>query len=128
MARFEKEAVGDNFRKDIRKNTLSMSERNERRKEANLKYYQSKKRDKDSGDSENETITKKLKEFVDNKETKLRNLVTFVEGLKSQVEKTKKLNKEVSLAVVEKDVEILVLKEKYKALHKLHSYCKKNSD
>ena len=128
MARCEKEAIGDNFRKDIRENTLSMTERNERRKETNLKHYQSRKKDEESKSSENETIAKKLKEFVVTKETKLRHLTTFVESLKSQVEKNKELNKETSVAVMEKDVEILVLKEKYKALHKLHSSCKKNAE
>ena len=72
---------------------------------------------------EDDEFTVKMKVILTAKENKLGDMITYLDCLKDEVEMTQRLNREVSLSVIEKDVETLVLKEQYKTLHKIHKSC-----
>ena len=119
----EKESIGVRYRKDIKANGLNEIEKQANRKETNKKYYKSIKENKLMKSEEDDEFTVKMKVILIAKENKLGDMMTYVESLKDEVEMTQRLNREVSLSVIEKDVETLVLKEQYKTLHKIHKSC-----
>ena len=72
---------------------------------------------------EEKALKAKMKEIIASKERKLSENITYVGSLKVDVQKIEDLNKDAVQSLVQKDLEILVLKEQYKNLHRLHKTC-----
>ena len=118
-----KESLGEKYREDIRKKSLSDVEKKRRKKENDLKCRSIKKEATDMKVKDEKALIAKMKEVIASKESKLSENITYVECLRVDVQKIEDLNKGAVQSVVEKDLEILVLKEHYKNLHKLHKTC-----
>ena len=88
-----------------------------------MKYRRSKKEVIVLKVKDDETLKEKMEEIIVAKENKLSEVITYVGGLEDEVLNLQKMNKEAVQSVVVKDLEILVLKEQYKNLHKLHKNC-----
>ena len=65
----------------------------------------------------------KLREVLANKSSKKIEVATYVKHLEEELRQVKNSNKAAIKAVVEKDLEVMVLKEQYKNAHKLHKNC-----
>ena len=118
-----KASLGKKYREDIRKKSLSDIEKKKRKKETDMKYRRTKKEAIVLKVKDDKTVKEKMEEIIVGKENKLSEVMTYVGGLKEEVLNLQKMNKEAVQSVVEKDLEILVLKEQYKNLHKLHKNC-----
>ena len=117
--------LGDNYRKDIKGNSLSDTEKKQRKKVADKKYRDRIKKEKSGNRGELENVDAKLKEIISYKEEKLNQCKDHLENLKSQVHKVIELKKETTGKLVDKDLELLVAKEQFKVLHKKHKRCAK---
>ena len=117
--------LGDNYRKDIKSNSLSDTEKKQRKKVADKKYRDRIKKEKSVNRGELENVDAKLKEIISYKEEKLNQCKDHLENLKSQVHKVIELKKETTGKLVDKDLELLVAKEQFKVLHKKHKRCAK---
>ena len=120
--------LGDNYRKDIKSNSLSDTEKKQRKKVADKKYRDGIKKEKSVNRGELENVKVKLKEIISYKEEKLNHVRDHLENLKSEVHKVKELKKETTEKLVDKDLELVVAKEKFKVLHKKHKRCAKDTE
>lgn len=126
MVRKKMEDVGENFRKDIKEKSLSKKEKKARKKVADKEYRERKNKILQVKKKEEDTMKAKLEEIVVGKSGRAAEMSKYVNNLKSEILKTQKMKKEVVERVVVKDVEIMVLKEQFKALHKIHKGCAKD--
>ena len=121
-----KDELGEDFRRKIKANALSAEEKKRRRKAADKKYREKMSQHQSEKKEEDSSLTEKLKEIILIKEKKLDQMLKYVGNLKSEVLEAQKKKKEVQEKFVEKDVEGMVLKEQFKALHKIHKACGKD--
>ena len=121
----KKKELGKNFRKDIKSNSLSEKEKKVRRKVADKAYRERRKEDLDVKKKAEDLLKAKLEEIVVEKSGKAKKMTKYVNNLKSEILQIQKMKKEVIERVVVKDVEIVVLKEQFKAIHKIHKGCAK---
>ena len=119
----EKERLGINFRKDIKDNSLSEIEKQSRKAESNKRYREKLKEEKAQKTHDKGTFEDQMNEVIAAKQTKLSDMINYVEILNAEVVKTKQLNREASQSLTEQEVEFLVIKEQYKSLHKTHKNC-----
>lgn len=126
MVRKKKEEVGENFRKDIKKNSFSEEDKKARKKVADKAYRERKYKSLDVKKKEEDSLKAKLEEMVAQKSGKAEEMTKCVINLKSEFLKIQKMKKEVIERVVVKDVEMMVLKEQFKAIHKIHKGCAKD--
>jgi len=119
----EKLGLGSDYRKNIKENALSTAEKKQSRSMTNRKHHEKLKKERELKIKEGDALVKDFEDIVSLKETKLKEMIVYVEGLKLDVVKTQTLNKEVAISVAEKDTGCLVVKEQYKALHKIHKNC-----
>ena len=119
----EKLSIGIDYRKDIKDKSLGDVEKKERKAEHNRKYQECMKKKNVLKTQEDDVLEEEVKVIVSAKENKLSEMIEYVERLKTEVVKTQKLNKEIAQSVAEKEVGCLVVKEQFKALHKVHKNC-----
>ena len=125
MANLKKDSLGQEFHKEFKIKSLSVTEKKLRRKTADKKYRESRSQEQSVKKEEEDSLKERLKEVIIRKEEELDQMVNYVDNLKSEIGNIQKKKKEAIDKVVEKDVEIVVMKEQYKALHKIHKSCNK---
>ena len=128
MAQAKKAALGDDYRKNIRNNKLSDVDKRLRKIEANKKYKEKIRKEKSVDEEEQESLKVKMEEMKTSKIEKLDRLKIYVENLKSEVLKTQQIKKENIEQTVAKDLELILLKEQFKLLHKMHKKCAKDEN
>eukprot|EP00092_Neocalanus_flemingeri_P036390 GFUD01039621.1.p1 GENE.GFUD01039621.1~~GFUD01039621.1.p1 ORF type:complete len:314 (+),score=99.02 GFUD01039621.1:54-995(+) len=120
----EKESAGDKFRSNITMQRMSSEERKLKKKERDKLSRNNKKQASMIKTEEENALKERLEEIIIAKEKKLAELVTYVENLKLDNAEYQKMNHGVGVSVVEKDIELSIIKEHYKNLHKIHKSCK----
>ena len=125
MSDRDRKVLGGKVRNDPKTNTLSEIEKKLRKKKADKQYKQKLKEESKENIKKLNTLEEMLKEITSSKEAKLEMSRKNVEKLKSDLGKTQTSRKEAVVRLVDKDMELVVLKEKYKTLHKIHKTCGK---
>jgi len=125
LFRKKKEDIGEKFRQDIKSKALSEIDKKARRKIADKEYRERRSKDLEVKKQEEDSLKEKLKEIIMVKTEKAEQMSKYVENLKYEMQKIQKLKRDLIEKVVEKDVELIVLKEQFKALHKIHKSCVK---
>jgi Glu-tRNA(Gln) amidotransferase subunit E-like FAD-binding protein len=105
---------------------LSKIDKKARKKVADKQYRERRSKDQEVKKKEEDSLKEKLEEIVVAKTEKAEQMSKYVENLKYEMHKIQKLKKEAIEKVIEKDVELMVLKEQFKALHKIHKSCAKD--
>ena len=123
MAKLQKDKRNEELQSDIQSKTLSATEKKMRKKIADKKYRKRKGEEQSVKKVEDDSLKERLKEIILRKEEELQQMVNVVENLNSDIRNVQKKKQETVEKVVAKDVEILVMKEQYKALHKIHKSC-----
>ena len=126
MVQAKKDVLGEEFRKDIRINKLTEVEKRRRKAEADKKYKDKVRKEKSEEQKEQGSVKVKIEEMLSSKLEKMDQLKNYMENLECEVQKTQKMKKDNIEQIVTKDLELMVLKEKFKVLHKVHKKCAKD--
>ena len=111
--------------KNIKGQEMSVceTEQRERRKVTDKKYYEKKTQMQLMKKNENEELKAKLEELVSVKKEKIDRKIKLVQNMKCDIKRIQMTKREVLDKVVEIDLELMVVKEQYKSIHKMHRYC-----
>jgi len=102
---------------------INTTEKKERKRLADKNYKERKKIEMKRKREEEISLLKKMNTMVNGKADKIAHLKSEIEQLKGESLKLQETKKSLAAELVEKDLELLLIKEKYKALHKIHKSC-----
>ena len=122
----KKAILGEEFRKEIRINKLTEVEKKRRKAEADKKYKDNVRKEKSEEQKEQGSVKVKIEEMLSSKLEEMDQLKNYMENVKCEIQNTQKMKKDNIEQIVIKDLELMVLKEKFKVLHKVHKKCAKD--
>ena len=123
MVKVQKTAVGDKVIKDVTNKSKSDEEKKERKAAADKKYREKMIEARTNYRTEQETLLEKMLELIIFKKGKMKDLQLFVKNIRDDITETQKKKIVAIESMVEKDTELMVLKEQFKVLHKIHKKC-----
>ena len=126
LAQEDEENIGDRFRKTFKAKTLdeSVDDKQKKKSGRNERYRMKVKLDKINALEENKVCEIKFQQILDKKTVQIKDLDEVNKSLGLKLSDVKLRNSVETNIIEETSCELDKLKEKYRALHKLHKCCK----